>query len=112
MLLGTAVTITIADGSNNSTELFNSAFKEIEKVQNSFSLYNASSEISVINNNAYPGPVRISDDVFSLIKSSLEASGKTGGAFDITWASSGKLWDFSTEGFTPPDDIEIKIFFH
>jgi len=108
MLLGTAVTITIADRNSNASELFNAAFKEVEKVQSSFSLYNASSEISVINNNAYPGPVRISDDVFSLIKSSLEVSGKTGGAFDITWASSGKLWDFSAEGFTPPDDIKIK----
>lgn len=108
MLLGTAVTVTIADKSKSYSELFNAAFTEIEKVQNSFSLYNASSEISVINNNAYPGPVKITDDLFSLIESSLEVSGKTGGAFDITWASSGKLWDFSAEGFTPPDDIEIK----
>lgn len=108
ILLGTAVTVTIADKNNNSSELFNAAFTEIEKVQSSFSLYKANSVISAINNNAYPGSVKISDDVFSLIKSSLEVSGKTGGAFDITWASSGKLWDFSAEDFTPPDDIKIK----
>ena len=108
MLLGTVVTITIADKNADTAELFNLAFSEIEKVQRDFSLYSNDSEISLINSKAYPGPLKVSDDVFFLIKNSLDVSGKTGGAFDITWASSGKLWDFSAEGFTPPDDVKIK----
>ncbi len=108
MLLGTVVTITISDKNDNSVELFNLAFNEIEKIQRDFSLYSNDSEISMINRKAYPGPLKVSNELFFLIKSSLDVSEKTGGAFDITWASSGKLWDFSVEGFTPPDDSKIK----
>ncbi len=108
MLLGTVVTVTIADENGNINGLFDAAFGEIEKVHKYFSLYDPESEISKINSNAYPKPYYAGDEVYSLIKRSLEISEKTAGAFDITWASAGKLWDFSGEEFIPPDDKIIK----
>lgn len=107
-LLGTVVTITISNDPEKTSGDFDAAFKEIESVQKTFSIYDPASEISLINKNASLHPVRVSDEIFSLIKRSLEVSVRTDGAFDITFASAGKLWDFSQENFTPPDDAVIK----
>lgn len=106
-LLGTVVTVTIA-GSNNVVESFNTAFGEIEKVQKSFSIYSPESEISRLNREAYTGAVSVSEELFSVIDFSLEVSERTGGAFDITFASMGKLWDFSQEEFILPDNETVK----
>jgi len=107
-LLGTVVTITINDSPENTSGDFDAAFKEIEVVQKAFNLYDPDSEISQINKSAGLHSVKADDEVFKLIKKSLEVSENTGGAFDITFASTGKLWDFSQENFTPPDDTTIK----
>lgn len=107
-LLGTVVTITIIDDPENTAGDFSAAFSEIEAVQNSFNLYNSESEISKINNGAALRPVTADEKVFKLISRSLEISETSEGAFDITFASTGKLWDFSKENFSPPDDETIK----
>lgn len=107
-LLGTIVTITISDDPEKTAGDFDAAFKEIEAVQRSFSLYNPESEISRINKSAADHPVKVSDETLTLINRALEVSDRTDGAFDITFASAGKLWDFSQENFTPPDDAVIK----
>lgn len=107
-LLGTVVTITIIDDPENRAGDFSAAFSEIEAVQNSFNLYNPESEISKINNRAAIRPVTADEKVFKLIGRSLEISETSQGAFDITFASTGKLWDFSKENFSPPDDETIK----
>ncbi len=107
-LLGTIVTITIVDSPEHTAGDFSAAFNEIEAVQTAFNLYNPESEISLINNAASNGTVKPADDVFELISRSLEISEITHGAFDITFASTGKLWDFSKENFTPPDDKTVQ----
>ena len=108
-LLGTVVTITVADEPAGRAGDFNAAFNEIEYVQRSFSIYDPASEIYRVNKSAYEHPCRVSGSLFELLKASVEVSEKTGGAFDITWASAGRIWDFSNpERFTPPDDKTVK----
>lgn len=106
-LLGTVVTVTIAD-SGDVAESFNAAFSEIEKVQKSFSIYDPESGISRLNREGYRHPVAVSEELFSIIDFSIEVSEKTGGAFDITFASMGKLWDFSQDELSLPDDETVK----
>ena len=110
-LLGTIVTITIADDAGDIAGDFEAAFSEIERVQKSFNTYDPESEISIINKTAPDRPCKVSDVLFSLISDSLKVSKVTNGAFDITFASIGKLWDFSShsrEDFMPPEDKTIK----
>lgn len=107
-LLGTIITVTIP-GRESSPDAFKAAFDEIVKVQKAFSIYDPESELSAINRDAYSAPVKISRELFGVIDFSNRVSERTGGAFDITWASSGKVWDFSDpEKFTPPADQKIK----
>jgi len=107
-LLGTAVTITLASGSGNNDEFLSAAFGEIEKVQKDLSIYDPESEISRLNRFAADAQFRTRNDIFELIKRSIQVSENTNGAFDITFASTGKLWDFSQENFVPPDDKTVK----
>lgn len=107
-LLGTIVTITIASDGKIHAEDFNAAFSEIEQVQKSFSIYDSNSELYAVNRTAASHPCRVNEDIYRLVERSLEISEKSGGAFDITFASLGKIWDFSKDNFLPPDDKVIK----
>ena len=107
-LLGTIVTVTITGDSADTPGDFNAAFTAIEQVQKAFNPNDPGSEVSNINKTAYLRPVRVSGEVYSLIARSLEVSEKTGGAFDITFASAGRLWDFSKDKFAPPDNRTVQ----
>ncbi len=110
-LLGTVVTITLSADNVHTELLYSAAFSEIEKVQKEFSIYERESELSIINREAAERPVKTGGELFWLIERSLEVSEKTCGAFDITWASAGRLWDFSDpQKFTPPDNAKVKSF--
>lgn len=106
-LLGTAVTITIVSENDNKEEIFAAAFGEVERVQKDLSIYDPESELSRLNRSAAAGPYSTRKDVFNLIKRALEVSENSNGAFDITFASAGKLWDFSQDEFNPPDDKTV-----
>jgi thiamine biosynthesis lipoprotein len=58
------------------------------------STYKPTSEISRVNAQAAVAPLRISQELFDLLTTSVEYSRITGGAFDITYASVGFMYDF------------------
>jgi len=69
-------------------------FAEMRRIDALMSTYKADSEISRINAEAAKAPVQVSQELFQLIADSLEYSRLSGGAFDITYASVGYLYDF------------------
>jgi len=107
-LLGTFVTITIDAEPAASASASSAAFDEITRIEKVFSIYDPRSGMSVINSKAQYRPVIADDEIFSLIKLSADISKKTSGAFDMTFASMGKLWNFSTEKFIPPAPDAVK----
>lgn len=107
-LLGTAVTIILVDDSGNREAILSEAFGEIEKVQAELSIYDPDSELSRLNRSAAYGGFRAGDDLVKLIELSINFSQMTEGAFDITFASAGKLWDFSSDVFNPPDRAAVE----
>jgi len=108
ILLGTVVTITVDGDRGRSSDAIISAFAEIERIENLFSIYKPGSDISAVNTGAFKKPVRTDKEILDLIKLSLEVSEKTGGAFDITFASMGKIWNFGSDEFIPPPADAIK----
>ena len=56
--------------------------------------YIVSSELSLVNRQASQAPVQISDELFKVIERSIFYSELTHGAFDITYASIGYMYDF------------------
>ena len=67
---------------------------DMRHVDEAMSTFKPTSEVSKVNAQAADGPVPISPDLFSLLSTALEYSRITEGAFDITYASVGYMYDF------------------
>lgn len=103
LLMGTIVEITTKKDDKVSVEL---AFKEIQNLENIFSSYIPTSDLSKINDNAGLGPVTVSPLVVAVISRALEVSKLSEGAFDISMGAMGGLWKI-TDGGTVPKQSEI-----
>ncbi len=66
-------------------------FREVDEVMNR---YTESSELSHVNRTAAAHPVVVSSPLFQVLNSSIEMSRLSDGAFDMTFASVGYLYDY------------------
>lgn len=67
---------------------------EMSRIDAAMSTYKPDSEVSKVNAEAAAHPVRISKELFDLLSTAVEFSRITAGAFDITYASVGFMYDF------------------
>jgi thiamine biosynthesis lipoprotein len=101
-LLGTIINLTIVADTETASKAAEQAFKEIERIEFLMSPYRESSDIFRINTDAWREPVRVSGEVFSLVKRAVRIWSESDGAFDVTFASMSGLWNFKKKGFVPP----------
>ncbi|MEM0910070.1 MAG: FAD:protein FMN transferase [Pseudomonadota bacterium] len=78
---------------------------EMERINQLMSSYIDTSELSKINQKAAENPIAISDEMFDLLTLSLHFSNLTDGAFDITYASIGYLYNYKQA--KRPDEPQI-----
>lgn len=78
---------------------------EMERINQLMSPYIEASELSRINANAARFPVHTSRELMELLARSTRLSQLTGGAFDVTFASIGRRYDYRAGA--KPDDAEI-----
>lgn len=78
---------------------------EMVHIDRTMSTYKPDSEVSVVNRDAATAPVVISQELFGLLTTALDFSRITQGAFDITYASVGFMYDFKTH--KKPTSAEI-----
>ena len=69
-------------------------FTEFHRIDALMSTYKPESELSRVNAGAATAPVQVSQELFDLLATSIEYSKLTGGAFDVTYASVGYLYDY------------------
>ena len=74
--------------------LANAAFDEMRRIDRLMSTYKPESELSQLNAGAAKKPQVLSLELFGLIRDSLAYSRLSDGAFDVTYASVGYLYDF------------------
>jgi len=70
------------------------AVTEMSRIEHIISSWNGSSETSEVNRQAGIQPVRVSKELFHLIKRANVISKLTRGAFDISYASMDRIWKF------------------
>jgi len=75
---------------------------EMRRIDSDMSPWIETSELARLNRDAASQPVIVSDELFRLIRTSLHFSDLTHGAFDITFASVGFLYDYR-KGVRPDD---------
>ncbi len=86
------------------SQLLAMVMAEMRRIEAAFSPYLESSELSVLNRKAPHGWVAVSGELFDLLEKSRSVSELTGGAFDVTYASVGRYYDYRA-GERPPDAL-------
>ena len=106
-IMGTTIRVEIwhADASIRQQGI-DKVLAEMDRVNRLMSPYIEHSQLSKINKYAHDGPVEVDRDLFGLIEKSIEVSRLTNGAFDITYASVGHLFNYRKE--IKPTEEEIK----
>jgi thiamine biosynthesis lipoprotein len=85
MVMGTfARVVVIAKDSDDAGKCIESAFAQINKVDDSMSDYKSDSEISRVNREGFRKAVKLSQSTYDVLQRSIEFSELTDGAFDIT----------------------------
>lgn len=108
--MGTRIEVQLwHDDEAAAKKLISIAMAEFDRIEDAMSTYRSDSEITHINNTAADKPVRVSEELFTLIERALKLSVKTDGAFDITYDSVGQLYDYRRKARPSEDDIENSL---
>lgn len=67
---------------------------EMHRIDAAMSPHKPDSELSRINREAGEHPVPLSDEMYALVEQALSWSERSGGAFDISYAAVGRLYDY------------------
>jgi len=101
--MGTAIAVELrADDPNLAERGLAAVIGEMHRIDAAMSPHKDDSELSRINREAADGPVRASEEMFGLLQRAVAFSELSGGAFDITYAAAGRLYDYRA-GVAPDD---------
>ena len=105
-IMGTRITVELwADDEQKANRAIDALLDEMRHIDDSMSTYKPTSEVSQVNARAADGPMKISKELFDLLVTAKQYSVLTDGAFDITYASVGYMYDFRKH--VHPDDAQI-----
>jgi thiamine biosynthesis lipoprotein len=96
-----------SDDALSARSAIDAVIDEMHRIDATMSPYKESSELSRINCAAAREPVEVSQELFDLIERSIDFSELSGGAFDITYASAGCLYDYR-RGIRP-GEAELEV---
>jgi len=104
-IMGTAIRVELwAEDAVLAQQAIDAVMADMHRIDHLMSPYREDSELSRINREAPLRPVAISEELFELIERSVAFSRLTGGAFDITYASVGRHYDYRA-GVRPDDAL-------
>jgi thiamine biosynthesis lipoprotein len=108
-LMGSRFDITVvANDSLQANKHIDTAVAEISRIEKLISSWDDNSQTSEINRNAGAKPVKIDKELFNLIERAIGISKLTDGAFDISYASMDRIWQFNGSMTVMPSEKEIK----
>ena len=94
-IMGTSIYVELwSDDAPKGDEAIEAVMAEMRRIDELMSHYKPESQLSQINARAAQEPVQVDPELFDLIKLSTHYSIITEGAFDITYASVGHLYDY------------------
>lgn len=106
-IMGTRITVELwADDTAKGDQAIDAVLDEMRHIDETMSTYKPTSEVSQVNARAANGPMHISKELFDLLTQARKYSEITDGAFDITYASVGYMYDFRKH--VRPDENQIE----
>jgi thiamine biosynthesis lipoprotein len=105
-IMGTAINVELwSDDLNVGEAAIDAVMDEMHRIDHLMSPHKADSELSIINRDAATGPVPVCSEMFNLLKRAEYFSQLSDGAFDITYAAVGRLFDYRLR--TRPNAAEL-----
>ena len=94
-IMGTAITVELwSDDRRNGDAAAAAVIEEMHRIDRTMSPHKPASELSRINRDAALRPVAVSEEMFRLLQQAQRFAELSGGAFDITYAGVGHLYDY------------------
>jgi thiamine biosynthesis lipoprotein len=84
------------------------AVAEITRIEKLISSWDPTSQTSAVNRNAGIKPVKVDEELYQLIERAMGLSKLTDGAFDISYASMDRIWQFDGSMTKIPSAEEIR----
>jgi thiamine biosynthesis lipoprotein len=108
-MLGSPFEITVvAKDSVEGKQFTDLAITEVRRIENQISDWIPTTQISLVNKNAGIQAVKVDSEVFELVTRAIKISEITDGAFDISYASMDKIWQFDGSMTAMPTEEAIK----
>ena len=107
-IMGTAIAVELwSDDRAAGQEAIDAVMEEMRRIDRAFSPHKPASELSIVNRDAADRAVPVSDEMARLIARAAFFSRISAGAFDITYAAVGQLYDYRQR--IRPSDAEIAV---
>jgi len=107
-IMGTAISVELwSDDALGGTSAIDAVMQEMHRIDRTMSPHKADSELSRINREAGSAPVPLSAEMARLLARANDFSQLSGGAFDITYAAVGHLYDYRNR--TRPDEATLAL---
>ncbi len=101
--MGTEISVELwAEGPDTAARAMDAVVEEMHRVEQKFSPYLPDSELSRVNREAAQSAVPVSLEFIGLLQQAQKVSKLSHGAFDVSYAAAGKLYDFRA-GIKPGD---------
>ncbi len=105
-IMGTAISVELwSDQPGQAEAAIAAVLADMHRIDHAMSPHKPESELSCVNRDAASRAVRLSDEMFYLVERAIEFSVLSDGAFDITYASVGQLYDYRNR--IKPSDAEL-----
>jgi len=103
-IMGTAIRVELwAEDRGAGEAAIDAVMAEMHRIDQTMSPHKPVSELSILNRDAAQRPVPLSAEMFALVARAVRFSQLSQGAFDITYAGVGHLFDYRA-GVRPSDD--------
>lgn len=94
-IMGTSISVELwSDDPQAGAAAIAAVMGEMHRIDRAMSPYKPDSELSRINRDAASGPVAIGVEMYQLLARAADFSQRSHGAFDITYAAVGRLFDY------------------
>ncbi len=108
VLMGTSISIVVlSDEHEKAEQAIDAALAEMKRIEDLMTDWRES-ELMTINHMAGKKPVKVDPEILFLLEEAKRVHEITSGAYDITYASAGSLWNFNAPNPKPPRDADIK----
>lgn len=109
-IMGTRIAVEVwHENPGTATAAIDAVIAEMHRIDALMSHYKPESQLSRINRDAAAMPVKVDPELIGLIARALEFSELSGGAFDITYASVGYLYDYREHRHPSEAEIEAAL---